>query len=423
MACRTVHSVTARPAGIAEVRRPLRMNRGQMATKLQPPGAGGNPPAVPPGLAEEQRQNVLAPLRIVWTTPNGPGGSGGIDTLTRLVTSAVAGERPRRATISCLTTKGRWGITVGACVFAHALTRFTLLAWRGDVDLLHINVAAYGSAYRKIILARLARWLGVPYIIHIHTGRFGEFWDSAGGYVSAALTSFFAHSSTVIVLGQPFARMLTRKLSQLEGKVQILANTTAQRRATPPQVARKAHVQITTIGFMGPNKNTILLIEALKVLDGRTDWYATIAGNGDVAGARACVQRLGLANRVGLPGRIDHAAVQELLARTDIFVLPSRSEGMPMSILEAHSYGIPVVATPVGAIVDVVRHEQNGLLVPVNDLQALVRALRRLLEDGELRRALGAQAARDHSARYTLQAYIERISHIWRAATQLRKLG
>jgi glycosyltransferase involved in cell wall biosynthesis len=372
---------------------------------------------------EEKEGSIGNVLRIVWTTPHGPGGAGGMDSLTQLVTGACASDPRRLVSIIPLTTKGRWGVAAGACVFACALARFALLARRGGVDVLHINVAAYGSAYRKMILARLARRLGVAYVVHIHTGRFGEFWNGAGGYVTAALEHFFTHSEAVIVLGQHFARMVTLKLPQLQAKVHVLANATAARRTTPRRAGREQPVQITNMGLLGRNKNTMQLIEALQKLNVRADWHATIAGNGAVDAARDYVKSVGLADRVSLPGWIDRVAVQELLSNTDIFVLPSLSEAMPMAILEALSHGIPVIATPVGAVPDVVRHEENGLLVPVGDLEALVQALRRLIEDGELRRSLGARGLRDHSERYTLQAYMKRITEIWRSAADGRCRG
>jgi glycosyltransferase involved in cell wall biosynthesis len=361
---------------------------------------------------------VRRQLRIVWTTPHGPAGAGGMDRLTQLVIEAHHADPLRCVGITPLTTKGKWGIVVGAFVFALALVRFVLIACRGGVDVLHINVAAYGSAYRKMILALFARRLGVPYVVHVHTGRFATFWKASP--VAAAIDRFFARSAAIIVLGRPFAEMVMLRLPQLKAKLHVLANATPSPPAKLRDVSRGAGIHITSLGLLGPNKNTSQLIEALHRLAGRTDWLATIAGDGQVEAARNDVRRLGLADRVFIPGWIDQAAVQELLSRTDIVVLPSLSEGMPMAILEALSHGIPVVATPVGAIPDVISHEGNGLLVPVGDLDALVAALRRLIEDGDLRRSLGAQARRDHAERHTLQAYLERITQIWRCATEQR---
>jgi glycosyltransferase involved in cell wall biosynthesis len=359
-------------------------------------------------------------IRVVWTTPNGLTGAGGMDRVSQLIMGAIDAGTLRGVSITPLTTKGKWGVGVGAFVFAGALARFALIAGKGGVDVLHINVAAYGSAYRKLILARLARAFSIPYIVHVHTGRFGEFLNRASPRLAAALERFFEQSVGVIVLGRDFRSLIEKRFPRLKTKVHLLANATPSRRRTPREVRPGDRLQLTTVGYIGPNKNTVQLIEALARLKPRTDWVATIAGNGDIDTARAHVNRLGLADRVSLPGWIDHAAVQELLDRTDVFVLPSLSEGMPMAILEALSYGVPVVATPVGAIPEVVGHERNGLIIPVGDLDALVEALARLLDDGDLRRSLGQQGLRDHAERYDLQGYIERLKGIWNLAVGRR---
>jgi glycosyltransferase involved in cell wall biosynthesis len=175
-------------------------------------------------------------------------------------------------------------------------------------------------------------------------------------------------------------------------------------------------LRLTTLGLLGPNKNTTQLIEALGSLSSRSDWVATIAGNGEVLKARAQVSKLGIVERVDVPGWIDQDQVQHLLEQTDIFLLPSLSEGVPMAILEAFSCGIPVIATAVNSIPEVVQDGRNGLLIPPGDLPALVAAMTRLLDDTDLRHRLGQQAFEDHAALYELTAYTKRLKKVWQEA-------
>jgi glycosyltransferase involved in cell wall biosynthesis len=108
--------------------------------------------------------------------------------------------------------------------------------------------------------------------------------------------------------------------------------------------------------------------------------------------------------------------VDDLLRRTDVLVLPSRAENLPMAILEAFARGIAVVATPVGAIPEVIDHDRNGLIVPVGDIVELADSLGRLIANRDLRHRLGTAARHDHAERYEIGRYVERLSAIWRSA-------
>ena len=148
---------------------------------------------------------------------------------------------------------------------------------------------------------------------------------------------------------------------------------------------------------------------------------ATIAGSGEIQQTREQARRLGIVDRVELPGWLGPSETAALLQRTDILALPSFVESLPMVVIEAFAYGVAVVATPVGAVPEVIAHDRNGLLVPVGDVEALADALNQLLEDGALRRRLGDAARRDHAERYEINNYITRLASIWRKAARCRK--
>jgi len=85
-----------------------------------------------------------------------------------------------------------------------------------------------------------------------------------------------------------------------------------------------------------------------------------------------------------------------------------------MVIVEAFAYGLAVIATPAGAVPEVIGHDRNRLLVPAGDADALASALTRLLDDEGLRLSLGETARRDHAERYEINAYATRLLSIWR---------
>lgn len=352
-------------------------------------------------------------VRLLMAAPFGPNGKGGIDRLTDLIIQTIAGKPDIGVKLTRLTTRGSGTLFAGSFIFTRAAIKFWLAARRGEIDLLHIHLASYGSTARKAILAAMAARMGIPYIIHLHSGRFDDFWNSSPAFVDRAIARTLKRSAAIVVLGEHWKNVICSRLPEVAGKVIVLPN------ATPTIYCEKearSTIRITFLGLLGKNKGTPQLLQALGRLADKNNWQATIAGNGEIEASRALALQLGIAERVDFPGWLDDNATRSLLCHSDILTLPSFSEGLPMAILEGFACGVAVVATPVGAIPEVIDHERNGLIVPVGDVEALAGALGRLIDDGDLRLRLGRTAQQDHTDRYEVNGYICRLMAIWRRA-------
>ena len=104
---------------------------------------------------------------------------------------------------------------------------------------------------------------------------------------------------------------------------------------------------------------------------------------------QSIINECGLSKIVRFEGWVSGDKKVELLNNTDVFILPSYTEGLPISILEAMSYRLPVISTPVGGIPEVVRDGENGFLIKPGDKDALHNAIVRLANDEELREKMG----------------------------------
>lgn len=151
---------------------------------------------------------------------------------------------------------------------------------------------------------------------------------------------------------------------------------------------------VLTVANLRPEKgHDILLAAARMVLDREVAASFVVVGHGPLSDALASVKsELGLGARFNFLGRRDD--VLRLMVAADIFVLPSRLEGLPVTLMEATSVGAAVVATSVGEVPRIITDGVDGLLVPPGDPEALTDAIERLVKDPVMRVNLGEAAMR-----------------------------
>jgi len=164
------------------------------------------------------------------------------------------------------------------------------------------------------------------------------------------------------------------------------------------------------VGRLDPIKGLAFLIDAFGAVAGSTAAHLLLAGDGPVRDRlQGQIIRSNLSDRVHLLGPRNDVA--SLLKAADVFVFPSRAEGLPNALLEAMAAGVPTVATDVAGCRDLIENGVTGLLVPYGDTGSLAGAIRRLLEDRALANRLAAEAARvvhrDWSLENCYRAYLD----------------
>lgn len=156
---------------------------------------------------------------------------------------------------------------------------------------------------------------------------------------------------------------------------------------------------VLTICRISPEKGLTYLIEASRtitekipnvkiIIKGSSGIYASSKEKKYLGELKNLISKYNLQKNIAILKTSYHYEIPKYLAAADVFVLPSLSEGFPLAILEALATGVPVVATPVGGIPDVLVNETNALLVEPRDVEALAEAIVRILTDDKLRKRL-----------------------------------
>lgn len=367
------------------------------------------------------------PLNVMVATPAGGIGRGGIDRMM----AALAAELARQPGVAArlVATRGDGPLAFSWFYLARFCAGMTAARLRGRLDVVHINLSRRGSTYRKLVVAGCARMLGVPYVVHLHSGGYRDFWtgdDTAAGRLIRAL---FANAGRIVVLGTPWHDFIAERVPEARERIVVVPN--AVRGPSLPRVDDRGNdggggetpVHVLFLGRINERKGVFDLVRALARMKDLPGWRATLAGDGDLGALRAEIAAHGLADRIAVPGWLGAEDTERLLAEGDVLALPSYVENLPMSVIEAMAYGLGVVATPVGAVEDIVRDGETGLLVPPGDDAALAGALTRLVSDGDARKRLGGAAQAFQRAHLSIGPYAERICAVWRDAAALPSAG
>jgi glycosyltransferase involved in cell wall biosynthesis len=367
-----------------------------------------------------QRGNAVRAVYVV--APGGaraPGGMGRmVDYFTR---SWPQGDLPLRI----IDTYGAKEIkALMPLYFAGALLRIGIAGVRGEIAVLDVHMSEKLSVFRKGVVVYLGKALGVPVLLHLHAGNFADHCRALPAPARRWVAHLLAQADAVVVLGQFWRNFVRDELGLADKRIVVMHNAVPGPAALPTRDVR-GPCRLLFLGRMGAHKGVPVLLSALArlQLDERLAWQATLVGDGEVEATRAECQRLALVDRVQVLGWTDEAAVRTLLAASEVLVLPSRNEGLPMAILEAMAHGLAIVATPVGSITDAVRDGETGLLVPVDDPDALANALARLIGDPGLRRQLGHAGRNLYLECFEQSAFNRRLSGLFHAVIEKAGIG
>jgi len=328
---------------------------------------------------------------------------------------------PNKLTYQVVDSRGPWFIGAsrfylcGAAIYlACAVLSLILTRCSPRPSLLHINITGRGSTIRKVLLLAVARVLGLRYVLHLHDYDYAEYYRGRSRYLKSVIAKTFVCAATVVVLGQRDRDVILQLFKLPTDRVIILHNAVPD---PAPEVARVDQpggpCHVLFLGYLSARKGVPELLRALASLAMTSQrWRATLAGGGPVDDFRKLAEDLGIIDNVSFPGWVDEASVRALFAQADVLVLPSRAEGLAMSVLEGLSHGLAVITTPVGAHSEVIESGESGLFVPPGDVPALADALWRLINEEGLREHLGRGGRERFLAEFDAPRYASRLTSL-----------
>lgn len=178
---------------------------------------------------------------------------------------------------------------------------------------------------------------------------------------------------------------------------------------------RSGVIHLLNVARLSPVKAHAILLKAVaEVRESGCDVFCTIVGDGpERTRLESLCRELGIQDYVLFAGMVDQGAIQRFYDEADIFVLPSFAEGVPVVLMEAMAKEIPVIASHVMGIPELVRHEANGLLVPPGRVRPLVEAIMKLAQNEDLRSTFGATGRETVRHEFDIRLAAEQLSRFF----------
>jgi glycosyltransferase involved in cell wall biosynthesis len=297
------------------------------------------------------------------------------------------------------------------------LGRILVQLARQRIGIVHCH--GYKASIAGYLYARLAR-IPIVATCHLWTHEPNAPWTYRA--LTALELRLYPKFTAVAAVSSPIHAILLERGVPAE-RARVIPNGIVPGRrspdaGTPDRLRRELEIEpgapvVISVGRLAEQKGHRCLLRAAgRLRQSHPTLRVLIVGDGPLRDElRDEIARHGLASCVHLLGF--RADIPDLLAAADVFALPSNDEGLPIALLEAVAAGLPVVATPVGAVPQLVHPESTGLLVPPRDDEALARAIHRLLRDRVLRDTVSRNALALLRSAYTADAMYARYRELY----------
>ncbi len=292
----------------------------------------------------------------------------------------------------------------------------TVIDRHGPFDIVYERHALWSHAPMEF-----ARRIGIPGLLEVNAPLIEEEQTYRGlTNVDAAIRSAqraFTAAGGLLAVSEEIARFL-RHHGHIDDRVRVIPNGVDVDRFRPAPLETRHADRPFTIGFVGSMKpwhGLDSLIDAFRLLQASIPGARLLLiGDGKVRGSlQDRVLKLGLQDAVQCTGAVSPDAVPRLLQRVDVAVAPypalENFYFSPLKVFEYMAVGLPVVASAMGDLRQLITHGQNGLLVPPDDPSALARELRRLHDAPSLRHRIGVNASRLVAASHSWSAVVDQI--------------
>lgn len=287
----------------------------------------------------------------------------------------------------------------------------------------HIHTCSGFTFFLDGVLVCLARLCSVRVVMHIHGAKFDQFLDGLHPILLGLARWLFRRCDVIIVLSDSWEIELQKRLG--EQSFSVIANGVPLIEGFTRQARIRKDVNVLFLGNLTERKGVLDLLDAMRHVDNAV--LHMVGGEeqiGIVDKVKQLIEQQKLNDKVILHGVKSGQDKQQFLQDADIFVLPSYAEGMPVALLEAMAFGLPVIVSNVGGIPAVVTNEVEGFLITAGNREQLTSALKQLVSNPELREKMGQAGRTRCKSQFSIDATADKLLNLyWKIFPEFRELS
>lgn len=287
---------------------------------------------------------------------------------------------------------------------------------KNDFDIAHIHMSYKGSFFRKYLIVKLSKLFKKKTILHLHGSEFELFYDNSNKFIKKMVNNTLENVDDVIVLGKAW-KDVVEKIAP-KANINIFNNA-----VNIPKLRagwNDEEINILFLGVLIKRKGIYELIEAINELNKngvvKSKKLKFLIGGSGIEEERIKnkINKYNLSSCVEMVGWVTGDMKEKLFNKSQVFILPSYNEGLPMAILEAMSYGIPVIATDVGSVSEVVKTGFTGVLIDKCSVSKIVEAITSEIIDYDKWRIESRQCKDIIRLNFSEETYFEKICNLYR---------
>lgn len=295
-----------------------------------------------------------------------------------------------------------------------AYLRFLKIIISDTPDIVHMHTSFGASFYRQIPFIYMAGWKKVPIINHIHGPEFDKFYEQASEKKKKLIKKIYNKCTFLITLSEEWKQNFLNIVP--ENKIAVIENYSTL--VDDIDYDERKYNQVLFLGAIIQRKGCFDMPEIIsRVTQKAPNSIFVIAGDGELEDLKKALEDRRVINNCILPGWVRDKQKDRLLRESGVFFLPSYNEGMPMAILDAMGYSLPIVSTKVGGIPKIVINDQNGYLKSPGDIEGLADSLCELLNDIPKSNEMGLKSAAVVKHNYTLEMHLQKLYALYEAAS------